>query len=619
MIGLFGIHRRDSGAPVDLAPLVRRVRAGYGVHAPQAAGCSIGRAAHRHDNGHGVLADAGTGIVVVALGEIFNTEAFLGEPDPRHDPAPVVLDLYCNGRLDRLAEANGQFCAAVYDPGRHRLTLVTDRHALFPLHVWRSGEETVFGTSIYVLLGCERVPRKANPDALAQLFTMQRTVGRFTSVAGVDALPAACIWEIDREGVRERRYWELRWRAPDFSERDAGPELDRAFRSAVERQSGGKRVGLLLSGGIDSRWVLGATPRGALSCWTTASFPDNPELALAREAAAICGAPHRTAIVDPEDTLSAHDDAVIDGNGLFPASPQFSAFMPRVASECDTVLSGHGLDYTLRGYYLPARFLDIGGSHTRLPMLRPIPARPTGADVLYNLRQGPPASTLRRLIAAPWTERWWRSQESTMQDVLAPWLESDDPYNAWDAFILHAVSKHYAYTGMMSVRAFANLRMPAYDAEVFDVYLRMKPAWRCSARPVIAALRVLSPELARLENANTHFAADREPWLDVAALVGRGALRRLGILRRPDVPSSLHSAGSWQNVRGLYSDGPAHRARFADIKTRLDALTFGLLDAAALRICIDEHLEGGIKHTKLLRQLLTHDAWMRHFGIAGHV
>src|ERR1043165_2876661 len=107
---------------------------------------------------------------------------------------------------------------------------------------------------------------------------MQRTVGNYTSVAGVEALPAACIWEIDQKGMRERRYWELAWRRPDYDRAGCSRALDRALRAAVKRAVKGSRTGLLLSGGVDSRWVLGAAPKGSLSCWTTASFADNPEL-----------------------------------------------------------------------------------------------------------------------------------------------------------------------------------------------------------------------------------------------------------------------------------------------------------------------------------------------------
>jgi asparagine synthase (glutamine-hydrolysing) len=618
MIGVFGLFRGESGAPANLSAMQERHPSGYSVHAPAGEGAAIGRAVHKADACRGISSDSGSGLVVSTVGEVYNAGEILGEAKAGNDPAPLICALYRKGALERLAEVNGQFCAALYDQRAHRLILITDRHALYPIHVWRQNREIVFASMIHVLLADQRVPRKANGEALAQLFTMQRTIGRVTSIAGVEALPAACIWECGRDGVSERSYWTLNWRQAGWTKQECATALDHAFRNAVKRQTTGQRLGLLLSGGIDSRWILGAAPKGTLSCWTTASFAENPELKVAQTVARICGAEHHAAVVDPEETLAAHDEAVVQNNGLYPASPQFGSFMPHVGAACDTVLSGHGLDYTLRGYYLPSRFFDFAGSHTRLPVLRPIGGRPTGADVLYNLRQGPPATTLRRIVSQSWRDRWWRIQEDAMEEVLAPWLASDEPYNAWDAFILHAVSKHYAFTGMMSVRAFANLRMPAYDKEVMDVYLKMPPNWRCSGRVVLRALEHVSPPLARLPNSNTGFPANREPWVDVATLIGRGILRNVGLMRRPETPSDAHSAGSWQNVAALYRGGCLHRARFIEIRERLDGISFGILDCDGLRTVIDEHLDGRSEHTKLMRQLLTHDAWVRRFGIEGH-
>lgn len=613
MIGLYGLHRADRSAPANLSTLAGTVPAHYACQGSDGSGAALGCAAHSHDRGAGVV-DA-EGWLAAGIGEIFNAASLLDgeEPAPASLPA-LVLRLARENRLDRLARANGLFAFALYERATHRLFLITDRHASFPVHLWRSGGETIFAGQIFTLLGDSRVPRKANRAALAQLFTTQRTFGRTTSVAGVEAVPAGTIVEIDGTGLRERQYRTLVWRKPDFSEREGASLLAGALRNAARRQAAG---GLLLSGGIDSRLVLAAAPRGAMSCWTTASYDGNPELAIARGIAEMCGAPHHALIAAPPDTLPILEQTVIDSNGLYPASTPMSIFLPRVGAACATIHTGHGLDFTLRGYYLPARFAEIGGSRTRLPVLRPIPRRPTGADVLAGLRQGPPRATVRRIAAAAWRQRWWDEQAQVLQEILAPWLESDEPYDAWDAFILHALSKHYAFTGMMATRAVANLRMLAFDDEVFDIYLRMLPAWRCSGRMVKRALHLLSPGAARTPNANTHFAADLAPWFETGALLARGALRRIGLARRPEAPTTIHSTGSWHDVAGLFRDEPGHRARFKDIRGRLEALTFDVLDRDALAACIDEHLAGRASHAKLLRQLLTHDAWVRSFGIAG--
>jgi asparagine synthase (glutamine-hydrolysing) len=522
---------------------------------------------------------------------------------------------YDTDQLLRLADANGQFAAAIYDRSRHHLVLITDRIATTAIHVWQQGQEIAFASHLYTLLGDRRIVRKPDRAAVAQLFTMQRTIGETTPIKGVVALPAACIATFDRRGGTRRHYWELGWRRAKFDDAEGGTMLAAAIRRAVARQSIGRNNGLLLSGGVDSRMVLAAARDRSLTCWTTASYEANPELMLAKRVARMFGAEHHALIVDPSDTLSVHDDTVVESGGLYPASNPMSAFLPKVGERCDVVLTGHGLDYTLRGYYLPTRFVKLAGSRTRLPILQPRPARPTGRDVLNSLRQGPPRATIERIVRAGRVADWWNGLEELMQAVLHPWLDSEEPYNAWDAFILHAVNKHYAFTGMMSARAVVDLAIPAFDNEVLSVYLGMTPQARVSGRVVHKAIRMLAPEAAALPNANTGFRADLNPWLEVGALVLRGGLRRMGLVKRTSLPSPLHSAGSWQNIDLLYRLDAGYRRRLLDIRGRLDALTCGTLSVDGLAECIDEHLDGRARHAKLLRQLLTHDAWVSRFGI----
>jgi asparagine synthase (glutamine-hydrolysing) len=609
VIGIFGAWVRDPTRPVDLTGMAGRHPAALDVTTTGAAGAALGLAAHAGSRCRSMADD---GIVsVVVTGEIYNAGAIEASAP---DAAALILSLYHAGRIEQLSQANGLFAAALYDRSAHRLLLITDRLASVPLHYWMDDGGLAFASHIYVLLSDSRIPRRADAAALAQLFTLQRTVSDCTPVSGVRALPAATIMQVDREGTGLRPYWQLRWRRPDFNEREGAERLASAMRQAMARQSDGPDVGLLLSGGLDSRLVLAAAERSP-KCWTTASFDGNPELALARNVAHVLGAEHHTLLVDPAETLTIQDETTRDGDGMFPASTSVAAFMPAVAKGSGISLTGHGLDYTLRGYYLPARFVTLGSSKTRLPLLAPLPARP-GAEILFShLRQGPPRRTIERIVRKHQTEFWFSSQIDTIRAWLAPWLDSDNPVNAWDAFILAQVSKHYAFTSMAAVRSYTDLRIPAFDNDVLDVYLAMPPEWRISAKMTQAAMQILSPRAARLPNANTGFRADLDARLEIGALFGRALLRRFGILRRPSAPSDSHSTGSWQNLTALFRDDPAHRKHFTEIRGRLDALTFGLLDADAVAACIDEHLDGSEKHTKLMRQLLTHDSWVRVFGV----
>lgn len=592
----------------------------YDVPTVTKGSIGIGAVAHKSGLGYSSVHSNDGQIQVFVVGELFDAEELIEDQPsiPNGNAATAILALYANDALPRLADSNGLFAAAIMDSNSHRLVLITDRFCGFPIHVHKNQSRIAFAGQIKTLLADPAVPRKVDPDALAQLFTIQRTIGRDTNLAGVDALPAATILTIDADHQYETSYCALQWKNKFRDEEECAEVLSDAMRNAVTRQGGhgSHRPGLLLSGGLDSRMTLASAAPGTLQCWTTASYPENPELEIARRTAAMQQSGFRPAILEPADTLPFFDATTVENNGLYPASVQFSAFMDDVAADCDTVLTGHGLDYTFRGYYLPAKFIRIAGSATRLPSLRAIPKHPTGADVLANLRQGPPTETIQRIVRREKQDAWWHNQAEKMESVLQPWLQSDTPENAWDAFILHSLSKHYAFTGMMAIRAATHLRIPTYDRDVFETYLGMPPAWRIRGHVALRAMEHLSPDLARLENANTGFRANLGPWREIAGLFARGAARRAGILSRPKKPSQSHSAGSWQNLEMLYRKDPAHRKRFAEIRNRLDSLSFGILDCDGLAACIDEHMSAQKSHGKLLRMLLTHDSWVRCFGIA---
>jgi asparagine synthetase B (glutamine-hydrolysing) len=619
MIGLFGTYHRQAERPADIAAMAHAIPDRYPSSVLGGSGAALGRASHRLDFGSSEAQSSTRR--AVAMGTVHNMAAVAKAAGLTQVPttvAELVAALAEAGKYELLTQANGLFCAAVYDAETHRLDLITDRLASWPVHVWVADGEVVFAGSILTLLADGRPNRRADPLGIAQLFTMQRTVGETTSVAGVRALPAGSVVTFDRDGEHHLRYWRLAWRRPDFDEREGSQRLAAAMRNAVARSISDGEAGLLLSGGFDSRLVLAAAPPGSLSCWTTASFAENPELDLARRTAAMFDAPHHTLIRDPSTCLlDVLDRTVVESNALYPASTPMSVFLDEAGADCDVLLSGHGLDYTLRGYYLPSRFLRFAGSRTRLPTLRPIPASPSGADVLRNLRQGPPLGTVQRIVPDDRQAIWWDEQAEALQAALGPWLESDNPYNAWDAFILHAVSKHYAFTSMMSVRAVAQSAMPAFDSEVFDIYLAMPPAWRCSGRMAKLAMRAVSTKAAALANANTGVAADTGPWAETGAVLGRAVLRRARIMAPPLQPAAWDTEGSWSSAAALYRHAPAFRAHLLAIRDRLDQVSLGLLSTDALASCIDEHLAGTAKHTKLLRQLMTHDSWVRQFGISG--
>lgn len=566
-----------------------------------------------------VCSDRSTGISVAFCGEILNIQHLTSccEIPATNDPAYLLLLMYKYKKLRYLEKVNGLFCASIFDNQSKSLHLITDRYASFPLHYYKGQKNFVFACSIYQLLNEGTVPRQVCEKGLSQLFTLQRTLGSYTNVKNVKAMPAGSILTLANSSLSLAKYWSLSWKNSGYSDIEISRQFLEAIQVAVETQTSlaSENTGLLLSGGVDSRLILGSDHSGRLSSWTVASYETNPELNIARQAADMIGSEFHPIIVNPEKILEWQEEATIDNNGLYPASTQYSCFVDEAADHCDVLLTGHGLDYTFRGYYLPASFLSIANSRTRLPKIRRLPDTITGSVVLNNLRQGPPRSVLNEIIKPSKFCWWWQEMESSFDTVLAPWINSEEPINAWDAFILGQVSQHYAFSGMMAIRAASNLRIPAFDNRVFEIYLGMTPKQRILGASIYRALSLISADLAHLKNANTGFPANLGPWNEIIAQLMRGAFRRLRILRRENLPSSSHSQGSWQNLGNLYRDDPSHIDRLRGIRERLDYLSFNLLDPDVLAKCIDDHISGEKMHTKLLRQLITHDSWARNYKI----
>ena len=446
MIGIFGFFPKEKMRLGDSESLSKRFAKSFSIrryvteyHASEAG--SLGFCGHTANIFHSMYFDRKNDVTVAFVGEIYNLKKLTLKCGlrPSKNASEVIAQLYLKSSLSLLSEANGLFCAGILDTRQHVQTLITDRYASFPIHFFEGVKRTTFSTSLYALLSDSSIPRIPCEMGLSQLFTLQRTLGPYTNIAGVKPLPSACIATISAQGISYKKYWKLEWLPQKHSDEEIADFLVPALRNAVKRQckSHNGKAGLLLSGGVDSRVILGSADPGALTSWTVASFEKNPELAIARQVAHHCGSEFNPIINEPERIFEWERVATIENNGIYPSSPQFSSFVGVAASACESLLCGHGLDYTLRGYYLPSKFLTISGSSTRLPVLRDINKPIFGRTVLYNLRQGPPKFTLDRVIRKDKQKQWWSNLEDCFDEVLEPWISSHEPINAWDAFLVN--------------------------------------------------------------------------------------------------------------------------------------------------------------------------------------
>ncbi len=553
------------------------------------------------------------GVTVLIDGEIFDEDGPLARPEDR------IAELYRSERLDRIAWLNGSFAAAIIDRAKDRVVVASDRLGSRPLFVWQNGRGFGVASRLDALLADDRVPRRLSTQGLIETLSLQRTTGDQTQYADIHASRAAELWTL-RNGNLERRHTRrLAWKRPDFDEREGAERLAAGLQAAVARRTSDRvRHGLLLSGGLDARTVLAAAANGTdkPECLTAGPWR-NQEVALAEASAGIAGAPFRF-LENPPARLSTHFDAATRASdGLFTAPVNLFGLLPEMARCADVLLSGHGLDYTLRGYYLPCRMVRLAGSVTRLPRLRAIPDG-SAETLVRNLRVGISAAAVSAILLPDVAQELEERKLRAFRRALAA-ADIDDPYNAWDAYILSCLGRHYAWSDFVAMESVIAHRAIAFDPEVFDLYLAMPPAWRASGRMAQRAMILLNPKLMSLPDANTRVRA-RYPFMAQIGLVFANAvLRKLGLKTQPALPDPTMSHGSWANFPELLRRDPIFLDRLHTLPSNPALLDTGLFRRDGLETVVNAHLGGEANHVKLLLQLLTMASWLEQHPYDGVV
>lgn len=238
---------------------------------------------------------------------------------------------------------------------------------------------------------CEELPadfpRRLDDEAAIQFVRTNTMIGERTLLHGVRRLPPGGVLRFDRRsgGHRIEQWWRLPGEVDGGLSQDAALDaLHDGFRRAVAHASEGLgRVGLHLSGGMDSRQLLGELRAGGHPFEAfTYGMPRNLDVRVARQLAARLGFEHvvrewhdlRSFARQYERQRDLTDgmQAVIHGHGL--------ELYELEAARVDGLLIGHFLDLFLHAHMHDERFLREG---------------PHREEELYRLFDGGPCSVVR--------------------------------------------------------------------------------------------------------------------------------------------------------------------------------------------------------------------------------
>ncbi len=508
-------------------------------------------------------------------------------------------------------ELSGSYNILLYRPAEGRVLLVTDRLGTRPMYWALCGGSLLFGTRFNALLACPELSgRTLNFRALTQFLTLGHCLGAETFLREVRAVEPAGVLEFSDGRAELRRYWRMRYdkeeKAGDL--REWAGRLAAGLRRAARRlESTPGRVGLLLSGGLDSRTALAAM-EDRHSAYTVAGG-NCREVKIARRVAEVRGWRHQF-IRRPVDYYFETLPLAVELAGGMERYDHchFAGLLAPAARRCDVLLHEDAMDPLFKGYYWRGRW-PVRGIRVPLPIDLRLEAGRAGEQIIRHGLKSMHFSSPWEVLREPWRSRFQEALRAGVQE-LAEDADTDNPYH---------VAEHVAGLAAYGRTAFcaANVRTvvePAalgHDKDLLELALRMPVCYRRRGRALRAALRLLDGRLYALPEARTGLRPDVPAVPAWAAVLGDGLrvalLRKLGLL-----PPTWREEG-WPD-RSQQLRKPAFRRLLEELTSDEGAFPPDLFRRTQLRRVVEEHLSGRRYHFPFLHCLVTFGTWFRGNG-----
>lgn len=524
--------------------------------------------------------------------------AWLGHPaDPADRPDGIDVPRLARALQEQddryLRNLLPPFCAAVQTSNPAALWLLGDRFGLHPTYYAVQDGTLAFCSKLSPLLRSGLVHWGLDRRAIVDFFTYEHVTGDRTFADRIRVLPPATVLRFVDGAFGLHPYAEFEFGTQCLSVAEIAEalhaELDRSVADSVRHA---QRVAITLSGGLDSRALLGCAVRHSSGLRTyTFGAPGCPEMRSAREVAHRAGVPNTAVEIDGAYLRRWLDHGIHVTGGMVSCTQyHITILADLLAEEADVVLDGLGGD-ALTGVHLkPAMFAARSAGRATSPLYRQRATAWAGVDE-------------RRRIFEPdfLTDDTYDPREAVDLHV----RETEEPWRACHRFDLLERQRRFVQFGPHQIRPFVTVQTPFYAPGVVDLLTgaaaRHLLGQRAYVRMHARHLRSLAgvPDSARgvplTWPLGVRFAKQA---VDFAGRRARTALRR----SRAPAPEAPVDYGGWfrGDLRGFVEE------------RLLDGGAFGgVLRRDEVEAVLREHNSGGGDHTGKVACLLTFEGWLR--------
>lgn len=487
-----------------------------------------------------------------------------------------------------VASLNGPFAAATVRARPFEVRVLTDRHRQYPVYIYRGSRVVVTSTEIRCLVPWLEQP-ELDRDAVELLLRCGELIDRQTLLKGVEMLPPGSVLSDSGSVATDERYWSMRSDGMGSSASSA-EDIGEKLKVGVRRlEAVTQRLGITLSGGLDSRIILDLCRRPDRVPSFTWGLPGCRDIACASEFARVVKSPHVVRHWDPNAFAPLWSRGVdLTGGSCGIESMFMLPFVPLLASNCDVVFNGLAGDVILGGNWLKHSWLkepDI----QRLGQLVWRWRVPEQHDQLVD------RLTRRALGPSSARERWVASiaarEGARPVERLNDWLVENRIFRTTNC-------------GTMLLRGGVESHSPFFDRDFIDALCRVHQDAKFKHRLYLAVMNRVAPRAASVSWQRTNISPARGYYANLTAMAFQSLATRVGkpIGLRPFRDLQVADPAGW--FRGPWRS-VAERIVFG---SRL--LGRGLVDADVLREIWNAHMNGA-DHSRQLSVLIAIELFAR--------
>lgn len=453
------------------------------------------------------------------------------------------------------------------------IQLLTDRMGFRPVYYC----QRAIGTRLEDVAAISDLTDAFDVISLGELVVHNVITFPYTSRRGITELPPASVVDVSPSGAirRTRTIWEPCEPDGFGDDSEVEEDLEIALRFAGEDITrGANRVGVTLSGGQDSRAVLGVIPKDRVAACLTYCTRENRETDVARQVAKAFGL--RQVLVHRSDEFYA--DLLVSGTSLLGTEVRANAhglclLNAGIADDYDLIVGGQLSDTLLKDHFMPVdeyerlrpkTFGERVRAAARLMMRRSAvrgapPSCTRGRDVLEmvledEVRDEVASRRARRLeevakIRPHSAREWQRFWPVSRQDDCSHSL-GNSRIVSWDVLFMHT--------------------------KVIEVACRIPPRLRCDGELALRVFSRLYGPSASIVNANTGLPMDATPAQVRAARAARSrnkAIKNAFMRLEP-------SDAPWNDVQGSWVDSE----KLQKLSRRWGLYRGRLVDSAAIDV-----------------------------------